>query len=77
VGYFDNPPNKDPKAIMFASNPAAVTESPFLASSAYSTSGVVATVLLFSALSVVIGFVVGRNAMTRRSEYMVINDNNS
>jgi len=68
VGYFENGPNRDPKAIMFAPNSVASQSS--------SSAGVVASVLLASTLSVIAGFVIGRNMQGKRSEYMVIGDSN-
>jgi dipeptidase len=66
VGYFENKPNQDPKAIMFSPSPEAVETG--------SSFGVVMTVLFMSTLSVVAGYVIGRNTQGKRGEYMVIND---
>lgn len=72
VGYFENGPNRDPKAIMFAprndpSSTLASTES----ASLY-TSGFIATVLMASIFSVIAGFILGRRTQGHRAEYMVI-----
>ncbi|CAE7770790.1 unnamed protein product [Symbiodinium microadriaticum] len=78
VGFFNSTPNRDPKAIMFAPNPAAPvsTEGELAYTHASYMTGIVAAALLASAASVVIGFVLGRRliADNTRNQYAVIND---
>jgi len=73
VGYFDSTPNRDPKAIMFAANPeSTMSGGELVYTRAGYTGGVVAAALFASALSVTIGFVLGRRTLGQRAEYMVI-----
>jgi dipeptidase len=77
VGYFENKPNTDPKAIMFAPAPASVdANTADGVVNTFTTSGVMATVLICSALSVVAGFVVGRRMQRQQGGYQVIGGEN-
>lgn len=68
VGYFDNKPNMDPKAIMFAPSPETIATS--------SSLSMIVTILITSTLSIMAGVMIGKHYYGRRGEYMVIQENN-